>query len=236
MTDVRAETLRQLNDPEWLAEQRGAGKKLADVEFQADVAGRIGPLGYAMELNPDIARYIGTEHSNPMEVGGLSLGADEKWPESKWVATRNDGYEEHVTIQPGEVAAIGIHANPETWAHEYKHQELDTSELGTRLHDAYSAMNKDEWDSVIQTYANWKGIPFEKAEKRFINSGYNGAKFEHKRGARMPAIPEPSTIGEHLVDVLTPDARRGSESHYSYRQQRPENYITRELRRRREQE
>jgi hypothetical protein len=189
-----------------------ASEKMADVEWQADVANRRGPLGYAMELDPKQMTYYGTQDNIKLGTQG------QQWPEANEgnYETRypyNDkGEQRKATIEPGKIGIYAQGANPWVTGHEYMHKEFDTREYAQRKHDAFSARTKAEWDQSIEAFAGMKGIPVEKAEKMMLQSLQHSQlpKWERERGAQLA----PGDTDRRWGGVIAPkyDEKRNQQS------------------------
>jgi|DEB0MinimDraft_6_1074348.scaffolds.fasta_scaffold22234_2 hypothetical protein len=183
-----------------------------DNEFAIEVAAQ---SNYAADIDPSIARYYGLPDAAPGYDGlrGFELTSTEEYPEGTFLDKRlkrifyetNPGALGVSTITPemGTVSAIDRHANPVTYAHEYRHKNFpELSERQNRIADFLTALDerqlfdmlntsyKSEFDTTLGERKGSEALDFFRYDLRFErdNPEYGiGAKIfgeEWDRGAR----------------------------------------------------
>ena len=183
-----------------------------DNEFAIEVAAQ---SNYAADIDPSIARYYGLPDAAPGYDGlrGFELTSTEEYPEGTFLDKRlkrilyetKPGALGVLTITPemGTVSAIDRHANPVTYAHEYRHKNFpELSERQNRIADFLTALDerqlfdmlntsyKGELDTTLGERKGSEALDYFRYDLRFErdNPGYGvGARIfgdEWDRGAR----------------------------------------------------
>jgi hypothetical protein len=183
-----------------------------DNEFAIEVAAQ---SNYAADIDPSIARYYGLPDAAPGYDGlrGFELTPTEEYPEGTFLDKRLKRifYETKpgalgvstITPEMGTVSAIDRHANPVTYAHEYRHKNFpELSERQNRIADFLTALDerqlfdmlntsyKSELDTTLGEREGSEALDFFRYDLRFErdNPGYGvGARIfgdEWDRGAR----------------------------------------------------
>jgi len=131
--------------------------QLGDIEFQAAVAPYM-PKG--AKIDPSRARLktfpIQEVDERYASDKGISWKGDDYYPQKVRDPTVPDGFQA-ISIDPNTVSAIQArNANPQVWAHEYKHfEELDGgSEYANRVMDIMASQNYDDVANSIRSTAN----------------------------------------------------------------------------------
>lgn len=201
-------------DPNFLAalERQRLREQAFDNEFAIEVAAQ---SNYAADIDPSIARYYGLENAAPGYDGlrGLYVHPDQEYPKGAFIDEEpiNRAYRTKdntlsvFTISPesGAVGAIDRHANPVTYAHEYRHKNFpNLNERDIRIADLLTALDERQLFDMLNT--SYKGeletssgirkgskaLDYFRHDLRFErdNPGYGiGAKIfgeEWDRGAR----------------------------------------------------
>jgi len=190
-------------------EQQRLREAAFDNEFGIEVAAQ---SNYAADIDPSIARYYGLPDAAPGYDGlrGFELTPTEEYPEGTFLDKRifyetKPGALGVSTIAPemGTVSAIDRHANPVTYAHEYRHKNFpELSERQNRIADFLTALDerqlfgmlntsyKSEFDTTLGERKGSEALDFFRYDLRFErdNPEYGvGAKIfgeEWDRGAR----------------------------------------------------
>ena len=201
-------------DPEFLAalERQRLREQAFDNEFALEVAAQ---SNYAADIDPSIARYYGLFNAAPGYDGlrGFELTPTEEYPEGTFLDKRRERifYETKpgalgvstITPEMGTVSAIDRHANPVTYAHEYRHKNFpELSERQNRIADFLTALDerqlfdmlntsyKSKFDTTLGEREGSEALDFFRYDLRFErdNPGYGvGAKIfgeEWDLGAR----------------------------------------------------
>jgi hypothetical protein len=183
-----------------------------DNEFAIEVAAQ---SNYAADIDPSVSRYYGLSNAAPGYDGlrGFEITPTEEYPEGTFLDERRRRifYETKpgalnvstITPESGTVSAIDRHANPVTYAHEYRHKNFpELSERQNRIADFLTALDEPQLFNMLNT--SYKGkldttlgerkgseaLDFFRYDLRFErdNPGYGvGAKIfgdEWDRGAR----------------------------------------------------
>jgi len=194
-------------DPEFLAalERQRLREQAFDNEFAIEVAAQ---SNYAADIDPSIARYYGLENAAPGYEGlrGLYVPPDQEYPKGAFVDEEpinrayrtKDNTRSVFTIIPesGAVGAIDRHANPVTYAHEYRHKDFpNLNERDIRIADLLTALDERQLFDMLRSNfgkerTGSEALDYFRSDLRFErdNPGYGiGAKIfgeEWDRGAR----------------------------------------------------
>lgn len=201
-------------DPEFLAalKRQRLREQAFDNEFAIEVAAQ---SNYASDIDPSIARYYGLPDAAPGYDGlrGFELTPTEEYPEGTFLDKRLKRifYETKpgalgvstITPEMGTVSAIDRHANPVTYAHEYRHKNFpELSERENRIADYLTALDerqlfdmlntsyKSEFDTTLGERKGSEALDYFRYDLRFErdNPGYGvGSKIfgkEWDQGAR----------------------------------------------------
>lgn len=194
-------------DPEFLAalERQRLREQAFDNEFAIEVAAQ---SNYAADIDPSIARYYGLENAAPGYEGlrGLYVPPDQEYPKGAFIDEEpinrayrtKDNTRSVFTIIPesGAVGAIDRHANPVTYAHEYRHKDFpNLNERDIRIADLLTALDERQLFDMLRSNfgkerAGSEALDYFRYDLRFErdNPGYGiGAKIfgeEWDRGAR----------------------------------------------------
>jgi len=159
--------------------------QLGDTEFQAEVAPYM-PKG--AKIDPSRARLkrypvqeVDEKYAN--DRGVTNIGSD--WEQIK---TRDpnipDGFQS-ISIEPNTVNAIQArNANPQLWAHEYKHlEDLDGgSEYANRIMDVMASQNHNDVAKSIRSTANIALATTQSRLFRLENDPkYKGSEYDAER-------------------------------------------------------
>lgn len=150
-------------EPEFLAalERQRLREQAFDNEFAIEVAAQ---SNYAADIDPSIARYYGLENAAPGYEGlmGLYVTPNQEYPKGAFIPERSrhifyetkPGALDVLTIIPesGTAKAIDRHANPVTYAHEYRHRQFpQLSERQNRIADYLTALDERQLFDMLNT-------------------------------------------------------------------------------------
>jgi hypothetical protein len=136
------------------ADQKGflQNMQLGDSEFQAQVAPNVAVSG--AELDPAKAKAHST--LAPLTLMGKSIPETGRASKQEYSTSKGRGVLE---FEPGTVNAVGMeNANPQTWAHEYRHQEnMDGyGESDNRIFDLVGSTTDDQLGEGVFMIVNGK--------------------------------------------------------------------------------
>ena len=130
------------------------GMQMGDIDFQMAVAPY---MASGATIDPSIARFHGmTPEQRPegdLQLKGFSTGEKTGLPYS-YIAKNGDIVQ--IPREPFTVNTIDSAATPQTWAHEYRHQEGADggSEIENRLIDLGTSQNKKDWNNALSLLAD----------------------------------------------------------------------------------
>ena len=159
--------------------------QLGDTEFQAEVAPYM-PKG--AKIDPSRARLktfpIQEVDERYASDRGVSWKGDDYYPLKVRDPNVPDGFQS-ISIEPNTVSAIQArNAEPQVWAHEYKHfEELDGgSEYANRVMDIMASQNYDDVAKSIRSTANIALTTTQSRLFRLENDPkYKGSEYDAER-------------------------------------------------------
>jgi hypothetical protein len=166
------EKLRRIQENRFVL-KNGGDNPMLSVPYQIEVANMAGP---GVDVDPTMARYQ-PEHGG-LNIQGFMVDKETSPENMEYLRNRyrySDGPNNKMVFIPVEKNTVNVlgaeNNNPETWSHEYRHQDVKSENM-SRLIDAAQAKTKKQWESAISFWQDTRpeGTSMAQAEQSLLDT------------------------------------------------------------------